>query len=110
MMWLCLVAASAGTPLRQAEAADDAARALDRSGDHDLATVDGGVGDEPGDTIRDGDGAGHVPPDSTPSPSPSSFIPAPTGPAPAGPGPGDRAPGSPAGSPRRQAWLHRFRF
>jgi hypothetical protein len=50
---LGLLAAVAGTPLRQAEAADDLARALAELGDGDrIEMVDGGVGDDSGDTIK----------------------------------------------------------
>src|SRR4051794_17413769 len=47
MYLLCLIAALSGTPLRQAEAADDLARSIDTPGH--LAVIelmDGGVGDE----------------------------------------------------------------
>ena len=47
MFLLCLIAALSGTPLRQAEAADDFARAFGECGQGDaLHTVDGGVGDD----------------------------------------------------------------
>jgi hypothetical protein len=47
MFLLCLIAALSGTPLRQAEAADDFARTFGESGQSDvLHTVDGGVGDD----------------------------------------------------------------
>jgi hypothetical protein len=47
MLLLCLVAALSGTPLRQAEAADDFARTFGECGQGDaLHTVDGGVGDD----------------------------------------------------------------
>lgn len=48
MLFLCLVAALLGTPLRQAEAAEDFARAMAGiDQDHDIESVDGGVGDDP---------------------------------------------------------------
>ena len=47
MFMLCLIAALSGTPLRQAEAADDFARTFGECGQEDaLHTVDGGVGDD----------------------------------------------------------------
>ena len=47
MFLLCLIAALSGTPLRQAEAADDFARTFGECGQSDvLHTVDGGVGDD----------------------------------------------------------------
>jgi hypothetical protein len=47
MFLLCLIAALSGTPLRQAEAADDFARTFGECGQGDaLQTVDGGVGDD----------------------------------------------------------------
>ncbi len=53
MFLLSLLAALTGTPLRQAEAADDLARTLaERDNGGEVATVDGGVGDDAGDTIK----------------------------------------------------------
>ena len=47
MFLLCLISALSGTPLRQAEAADDFARTFGECGQDDvLHTVDGGVGDD----------------------------------------------------------------
>jgi hypothetical protein len=47
MFFLCLIAAVAGTPLRQAEAASDFARAFGELGQGNvLETIDGGVGDD----------------------------------------------------------------
>ncbi len=52
MFLLCLTAALAGTPLRQAEAAGDLARSLAELDGGDLVEeVDGGVGDDSGETI-----------------------------------------------------------
>jgi hypothetical protein len=52
MFLMCLIAALSGTPLRQAEAASDFARSLaDRADDPCIETIDGGVGDDSGDTI-----------------------------------------------------------
>ncbi len=53
MFLLALLAAVAATPLRLVEAASDQARALaERYGDPDIEPVDGGVGDDSGETIR----------------------------------------------------------
>ena len=47
MFLLCLIAALSGTPLRQAEAADDFARSIAEFGQGDvIQTIDGGVGDD----------------------------------------------------------------
>ena len=46
MLVLCLIAASSGTPLRQAEAASDFARSLAELGEGHVETIDGGVGDD----------------------------------------------------------------
>jgi len=47
MFLLCLIAALSGTPLRQAEAANDFARSVAEFGPGDLIeTIDGGVGDD----------------------------------------------------------------
>jgi hypothetical protein len=47
MLFLCLIAALSGTPLRQAEAADDFARSTGELGQGDvIQTIDGGVGDD----------------------------------------------------------------
>lgn len=47
MFLLCLIAALSGTPLRQAEAADDFARSISELGQGDaIETIDGGVGDD----------------------------------------------------------------
>jgi hypothetical protein len=62
MVLLCLIAALSGTPLRQAEAASDFARAcaalLDSSGT--IVLPDGGVGDDRGETTLRGDGSPDV--------------------------------------------------
>jgi hypothetical protein len=51
---LCLLAALTGTPLRQAEAANDLARSLAELDDGDLIEeVDGGVGDDSGVTVQE---------------------------------------------------------
>ncbi len=47
MFLLCLVAALSGTPLRQAEAANDFVRSFGEYGQGDvIETIDGGVGDD----------------------------------------------------------------
>jgi hypothetical protein len=46
MLLFCLTAAVSGTPLRQAEAADDFARAFAQLGQGHLEATDGGVGDD----------------------------------------------------------------
>jgi hypothetical protein len=47
MFLLCLIAALSGTPLRQAEAANDFVRSFGEIGQGDvLQTVDGGIGDD----------------------------------------------------------------
>jgi hypothetical protein len=52
MVLLCLIAALAGTPLRQAEAAGDLARSLaELDGGSVVEEIDGGVGDDSGETI-----------------------------------------------------------
>jgi hypothetical protein len=52
MFLLCLIAALAGTPLRQAEAARDLTRSLAELDGGDLVEeIDGGVGDDSGETI-----------------------------------------------------------
>jgi hypothetical protein len=52
MFLLCLIAALAGTPLRQAEAAGDLARSLaELDGGGPVEEIDGGVGDDSGETI-----------------------------------------------------------
>ena len=109
MFLLSLSAALAGTPLRQAEAAGDFARSVAEIGlTSVLDDVDGGVGDDPGDTLK------------ADAPTvPSALAPAEFGPAcggfslafvPASPASEpDRAsrPSSPA---RRRALLQRFLF
>jgi len=47
MFLLCLIAALSGTPLRQAEAANDFARSFGEFAQgHAIETIDGGVGDD----------------------------------------------------------------
>jgi hypothetical protein len=55
MLVLCLIAALAGTPLRQAEAAHDFARDMaDFDEGPDIDEIDGGVGDDSGAAILKG--------------------------------------------------------
>jgi len=52
MLLLCLIAALAGSPLRQAEAAGDLARSLaELDGGDVIEAIDGGVGDDAGESI-----------------------------------------------------------
>jgi hypothetical protein len=52
MFLVCLIAALTGSPLRQAEAARDLARSLaELEGGDVIEVVDGGVGDDAGETI-----------------------------------------------------------
>ncbi len=52
MRLLCLLAAVAGSPLRQAEAAEDLAHSLGELGQaYSIEEKDGGVGDDLGSTI-----------------------------------------------------------
>jgi hypothetical protein len=108
---LGLLAAVAGTPLRQAEAADDLARALAELGDGNvIEPVDGGVGDDAGDTIK-------ADPSHAPLlPAVADALPAaPPGDARPCPGPflrsraGHKGP-PPASPPRRLALLQCFLF
>ena len=105
---LSLIAALAGTPLRQAEAAHDWAAALSDLGkDNLLAEIDGGIGDDPGDTIRaDVAHTSIVLPINNDLPTPSHL----TLPAPAHilQTPGRRPPGDPMPSRRRLLLLQRF--
>ena len=110
MFLLSLLAALAGTPLRQAEAAGDLARSLAEVGCGDvLEPADGGVGDDAGDTLKA---------DASPAPHPpaaSDALPAPFTLSTPGPRlvvlpPTDCSHAPPAGSPRRHALLQRFLF
>jgi hypothetical protein len=117
MFLFCLIAALAGTPLRQAEAAGDFARSLaDLEGEGVVEEIDGGVGDDAGETIlRAGDESCSPQEMNAPTPNDWARI------ALAGVGspskrgdercPGDRAMDrAPAHSPRRHSWLQRFLF
>jgi len=60
MFLLCLIAALSGTPLRQAEAANDFARSFGESGQGDvIETIDGGVGDDKEASILKASGDTH---------------------------------------------------
>jgi hypothetical protein len=116
MFLLCLIAALAGSPLRQAEAAGDLARSLaELDGGDVIEVIDGGVGDDAGESIlttggRARAGATSEPPaiDHGPFPPRASTESLPPGdadsrsPHPAGPLTSDPA--------RRYAWLQAFRF
>jgi hypothetical protein len=116
MLLLCLIAALAGTPLRQAEAAGDLARSLAEMGGGVVEEVDGGVGDDAGEAIlRAGGGPdssqvmGEPAGDhgaSTPIGSTGFRSPVGDGRCPAVQ-PESRAPAS---SVRRHAWLQHFLF
>jgi hypothetical protein len=116
MLLLCLIAAMAGTPLRQAEAAGDLARSLAELDDGAVAEeIDGGIGDDSGEAIvRAGEGSGSW--RVADAPSPIDGIPiAPMAVGSALPRdwayPGCRpASRAAADSCRRYAWLHRFLF
>jgi hypothetical protein len=116
MLLLCLLAALAGSPLRQAEAAGDLARSLaELDGGDVIEAVDGGIGDDAGETIpaasrracadrksdrpaiNDGPGPSMCSPA---SPSTGGDITRPHQPT--------RQPTSPPA--RRYAWLQAFRF
>ena len=57
MLLMCLIAAVSGTPLRQAEAASDLARALaDWKARRRIEVPDGGVGDDSDATIKANNG------------------------------------------------------
>jgi hypothetical protein len=116
MALLCLIAALAGSPLRQAEAAGDLARSLaELHGGDVIEGIDGGVGDDAGETIlrsggRDCSDAAPDSPAIDGSPCPAVLQPTTLAPG----GDGTRVPRtnrSPAEHPaRRHAWLQTFRF
>ena len=61
MFLLCLIAALSGTPLRQAEAANDFARSHGEfEQGHVIEMIDGGVGDDSGATILKAGGDTHA--------------------------------------------------
>lgn len=115
MFLLCLIAALAGSPLRQAEAAGDLARSVaELEGGDVIGTIDGGVGDDAGETILTVGGRTCADPlragpaiEPGLGPSPSLVATPPPGPDPRSP----HRPGRPIADPaRRQAWLQDFRF
>jgi hypothetical protein len=111
MFLLSLIAALSGTPLRQAEAADDLARSIaGLGGGHTIEVVDGGVGDDSGATIK----AGGDTDDSSPSLLTDGLsLPLLPGPAPSRPHRlrrEDRPSRLPASSGRRHALLQRYLF
>jgi hypothetical protein len=116
MRLLCLIAALAGTPLRQAEAAGDLARSLaELDGGGVVEEIDGGVGDDAGEAIvRASDGPCSSQETNAPTPDDWPRItPAAVGSlSPRHPtGPGDRPTSrTSVDSSRRHAWLHRFLF
>jgi hypothetical protein len=62
MFLLCLIAAVSGTPLRQAEAADDFARSIsERAQGNVIETIDGGVGDDTEASILTAGSDSHLP-------------------------------------------------
>jgi hypothetical protein len=116
MFLLCLIAALAGSPLRQAEAAGDLARSLaELDGGDVIEELDGGVGDDAGETVLNAgvrigvDPSMDVPAiDHFPGPSPvSAACPAPRGDETGPPRPSARLAADPA---RRYAWLQAYRF
>lgn len=112
-VFLTLLAALAGTPLRQAEAASDASRILSKEFPADrLESVDGGVGDEADVSLRGGSQASHQG-DLSPSVAPLQPPPRPVAwPAPRGRGSESsvRASWPPWPPKRRRAWLQSFLF
>lgn len=115
MCLLCLIAALSGTPLRQAEAADDFARSIAELGDGNVVeTVDGGVGDDANETVLKAGAEVHPATASVALPTADRLPPVqpPLLSQPASDG--RRWEGStpwPTASPvRRHAWLQRFLF
>ena len=115
MSVLCLIAALAGSPLRQAEAAGDLARSLSElDGGAVIEEIDGGVGDDSGETILSV--GRHTCTDPTSHLASIGQVPAFTAIAPAIPRDVDGLPPArPMGLPsahraRRHAWLQAFRF
>lgn len=107
MSLLCLIAALAGAPLRQGEAADDLARSMAEAGPLVEAT-DGGVGDDAGLSVL----KGVAEPRSAPMPSTTADrLPIPSdAPSPLVERGADRTATLPAGQSRHHAWLQRFLF
>ena len=115
MFLLCLIAALSGTPLRQAEAASDLARTLAGFGaGHVMETIDGGVGDDSGETVLkacvDADLASASIMSATVDWLSQPFLPVLSLPGTDGRHRADRTASLPAGSVRRHAWLQCFLF
>ena len=116
MSLLCLIAALAGAPLRQAEAAGDLARSLaERDGGDLVEEVDGGVGDDSGETILESGGPSRslsVSCAPAPGDGPRMMLPPVAALSPQG---GSAGPPDPPGGPishhlRRRAWLQCLLF
>ena len=113
MLVVCLVAAAAGTPLRQAEAAEDIARRVAESdaGESEIEVVDGGVGDDSGETVLDRQAAAHALTDAMPPAPPYRLLSiAPPLPPVVATNRRDYGMTPPERSARRQARLQCFRF
>jgi hypothetical protein len=115
MFLMCLIAALSGTPLRQVEAANDFARWLaDLADDHGIETVDGGVGDDSGDTILkigcDPDSLGAMTPLKTAAGFLSPHLPPSRGPTAGHRCPPDSVATLPTGSFRQHVWFQCFLF
>ncbi|MDR3639674.1 MAG: hypothetical protein P4L84_38090 [Isosphaeraceae bacterium] len=115
LLWMCLIAALAGTPLRQAEAADDLASSLaELAGGHVVEMIDGGVGDDSGETVLNNGNDDHASLAALPSATAEeSFVPPPRAPSLNALGSRiqtDQTHAVPAGFVRRHVWLQRFLF
>jgi hypothetical protein len=116
MVLLCLIAAMAGTPLRQAEAAGDLARSLaELDGGDVVEEIDGGVGDDSGETIlKPGGPSGSLLVFNAPAPEdgPRMVLPPAASPSHRGGGARPADPPSPPISDhlRRRAWLQCLLF
>jgi hypothetical protein len=114
MLLLCLIAALSGTPLRQAEAAGDFARAWVDVGPGHVETIDDGVGDDADVAIlKDGGDAPNV--GAILPPTAAEPLSAPPRLSMSSTAFGQRCPIDPAaalppGSARRHAWLQCFLF
>jgi hypothetical protein len=114
MLLLCLIAASSGTPLRQAEAASDFARSRAELGQDRVETIDGGVGDDAEIAVLKDGGDILAFQASVPLATAERLL-MPLLPLVFSPGFGRRCPSGPAvtlspGSARRRAWLQCFLF
>jgi hypothetical protein len=115
MVLLCLIAALSGTPLRQAEAASDFARSHSELGQgYAIELIDGGVGDDSGETILKAGGDTH--PLQAPILSATAdtfltlFLPDSSLPNGTDRRRADRWASLPTGSAQRHAWLQCFQF